>query len=480
MSYCAAMRNALRLRTRLAASLGICAGLGACTTWASTPDPTDSALARDILKELIEIRSTHDQGTDEAAKAVAARLASAGFAPADAQLLVPAEFPASANVVARIHGRGKGRPVLYICHLDVVEAKPEDWTRDPFKLTEADGYLYGRGTIDMKGQDAAVLTALIRMKREKITPDRDIIVAFTADEEAGGAANGVHWLLDHHPDLVAAEFVINPDGGEAGMKQGRKLYVGVETSEKMFLSFRAEATDKGGHSSRPTEGNPIYRLSAALDRLAHYQFPVHLTETTKLYFSRRAGLETGQLQADMRGAAQSPPDPAALDRLSKIVETNILLRTTCVATQLDGGHAENALPQRARATLQCRVIPGESSDQIQAQLAAVIADPGVTLTVLTPGRPSPEAPPSPAVLSAVEKVAHGLWPEVIVLPFMAAGASDSIYTLGAGIPSYGIDGMFDDLDDGRAHGRDERIGVKAFAEDVEFTYRLMRELSARR
>jgi acetylornithine deacetylase/succinyl-diaminopimelate desuccinylase-like protein len=471
----------MALRHRAALAAAAAAMLVAGTAGSVAPSSAgDTALARDILRELIAIRSTHDNGTTEAAKAVLARLNAAGFPPADAQLLVPEDFPRSGNVVARLHGRGKGKPVLYLCHLDVVEAKAADWSRDPFQLTEDSGYLYGRGTIDMKGQDAAVLAALIRMKREGYVPARDIVVAFTADEEAGGLSNGVAWLLAHHRDLIDAQLVVNPDGGEAGMKNGRRLYVGVETSEKMFLSFQAEATDKGGHSSRPTAGNPIYRLSAALDRLSRYQFPLHLTDTTRLYFSRRAGLESGQLKADMLGAAQSPPDPTAIGRLSESVETNILLRTTCVATQIDGGHAENALPQRARATLQCRVIPGESWETIRDELRTVLADPAITLTVLTAARPSPESPPSPAILSSVERVAHALWPEVIVLPQMAAGASDSVYTLGAGLPSYGIDGMFDDLDDGRAHGRDERIGVQAFSDEVEFTYRLMRELSSAR
>jgi acetylornithine deacetylase/succinyl-diaminopimelate desuccinylase-like protein len=466
----------------VAATLAALAASLYCAASAAVPPPTegDPALARDILRELIEIRSTHANGTTGAAKAILARLTGAGLAPADAQLLIPAEFPQSGNVVARLRGRGAGKPVLFICHLDVVEANAEDWTRDPFRLTEDGGYLYGRGTIDMKGQDAAVLASLIRLKREGYVPDRDIIVAFTADEEAGGDNNGVAWLVAHHRDLIDAEFVINPDGGEAGMKNGRRLYVGVETSEKIFLSFRAEVTDKGGHSSRPTQANPIYRLAAALDRLSRYQFPIHLTDTTKLYFDRRAALEQGQVKADMLGAAGSPPDALALGRLSEAVETNILLRTTCVATQIDGGHAESALPQRARATLQCRVIPGESWESIRDQLATVLADPTIQLTVLTPAQPSPESPLSPAILSTVERVAHSLWPEVIVLPQMAAGASDSSYTREAGLPSYGIDGMFDDLDDARSHGRDERIGVRAFADEIQFTYRLMRQLSAGR
>jgi len=467
------LRSVAGVLAALAASL-YCAASAAV----AAPPEGDPALARDILRELIEIRSTHANGTTGAAKVVLARLTAAGFAPADAQLLIPAAYPQSGNVVARLHGRGTGKPVLYICHLDVVEAKAEDWTRDPFRLTEDGGYLYGRGTIDMKGQDAAVLAALIRLMREHYVPDRDIIVAFTADEEAGGDSNGVAWLLANYRDLVEAEFVINPDGGEAAMKNGRRLYVGVETSEKVFLSFQAEVTDKGGHSSRPTNGNPIYRLAAALDRLSRYQFPIHLTDTTKLYFGQRAALESGQAKADMLGAAQSPPDAQALGRLSQSVETNILLRTTCVATQIDGGHAENALPQRARATLQCRVIPGESWQSVRDQLATALADTTIVLSVLTAAHPSPESPPSPGILSAVERVAHSLWPEVILLPQMAAGASDSVYTLGAGLPSYGIDGMFDDLDDARAHGRDERIGVREFADEVEFTYRLMRQLSA--
>ena len=458
-------------------ALCILLGAGLLAAGATAAADSDQNLARDVLRELVEIRSTHANGTTTAAKAVQARLLAAGFAPADAVLLTPAGFPDSGNVVARLHGRGKARPILYLCHLDVVEAKPEDWTRDPWHLTEDSDWLYGRGTIDMKGQDAAVLAALIRMKREGYQPDRDIIVAFTADEEAGGPANGAAWLVDQHRSLIDAELVVNPDGGEAGMKHGRRLYVAVQTSEKVFVTFQAEVTDRGGHSSRPTGANPIYRLSAALDRLSKFEFPLHLTETTRLYFARRATLETGQLQADMQAMSQTLPDPGAVSRLSSQVETNIMLRTTCTATQIEGGHAENALPQRVRATLQCRVIPGESSESVRDTLVRVLADPSVSLSVLTAARPSPESPPSATIIAAVERVVHGLWPGVVVLPEMQPGASDSIYTRRAGMASYGIDGMFDDLDDGRAHGRDERIGVEAFAQEVEFTYRLMRELA---
>jgi acetylornithine deacetylase/succinyl-diaminopimelate desuccinylase-like protein len=458
----------------LVASAVIAASAPAAPT---APEAREQTLAREILRELIDTRSTHDVGTTELARKVQARLLAAGFAAADAQLLIPADHPRAGNVVARLHGRGKGKPVLYLCHLDVVAANPEDWTRDPFHLTEDNGWLYGRGTIDMKGQDAAVLAALLRMKSEGFIPERDIIVAFTADEESGGERNGVDWLLTEHRNLVDADLVINPDGGEAGMKGGRRLYVGVQTSEKISMAFEAEVTDKGGHSSRPTADNPIYRLSEGLARLSKFRFPVHLTDTTRQYFERRAAIETGATKSDMLAVTKTPPDPAVLERLSAVVETNILLRTTCTATQIDGGHAQNALPQRARATLQCRIIPGESQDSVRETLARVLDDPTIKISVITPATPSPESPLSGSILPIVEKVTHQLWPDVAILPQMGAGASDSKYTRLVGMPSYGIDGMFDDLDDGRAHGRDERIGVAAFGQEVEFTDRLMREVS---
>jgi acetylornithine deacetylase/succinyl-diaminopimelate desuccinylase-like protein len=442
------------------------------------PPPANLALAKDLLKQLIETDTQHDKGSTGAAKALADRFIAAGFAPADVQVLIPADHPIKGNVVVRLHGKGKAKPILYICHLDVVNARRADWTYDPFKLTEKDGWYYGRGTIDMKGQDAAVAASLIRLKQDGFKPEGDLIVAFTADEEAGGDANGVEWLVKEHRPLVDAGLVINPDGGEAGVKLGRKLYLGVQTSEKVYVTYGLEVTDKGGHSSRPTPANPIFRLSKALARLADYRFPVHLTDTTRLYFKGRAALEQGQLAADMASMASEHPDPAAVERLSGETETNIVFRTTCTVTEITGGHAESALPQRVRATIQCRVIPGETMADVQAKLTAALADPSIKLSVVTPGAPSPESPPSPRVLKAVEKIAHGMWPEVALLPLMSAGASDSAYTRIGGMPSYGIDAMFDDLDDGRAHGQDERIGVQAFAEEVEFTYRLMKLLAS--
>jgi len=459
-------------------TLAIAASAGAAPTASLMPPAADQALAHDLLKELIEIDTQHAAGSTVAANAVAARLKAAGFADADIAVLAPTDKPIKGNVVVRLHGKGKAKPILYICHLDVVNARREDWSYDPFKLTEKDGWFYGRGTIDMKSQDVAVLESLIRLKKEGFKPEGDIIVAFTADEEAGGDGNGVDWLVKTHRPLVDAALVINPDGGEAGMKHGKKLYLGVQTSEKIYVTYEVEVTDKGGHSSRPTPANPIFRLSRALARLGDYRFPVHVTDTAKLYFQGRAKLESGQMAADMLAMTQPTPDPAAVERLSNIVETNIVFRTTCTATEISGGHAESALPQRAKATIQCRVIPGEPLDGIRAQLEKVLDDPSIKLTATYPGDASPESPPAPKLLKTIETVKNSMWPEAVLLPIMSAGASDSTFSRIGGMPSYGVDASWDDLDDGRAHGQDERIGVDVFYQEVEFTYRLMKALAS--
>ena len=459
----------------LAASIALAASAAVA---APVPPAASTQLAREVLAQLIATASVHAKGSTEAAQLMAKRFLDAGFASEDVQVLIPAAFPTEGNLVVRLRGKGKDKPLMFLGHLDVVEAKREDWTYDPFVLTEKDGWLYGRGTIDMLGQDAAMIAAIVRMKQEGIVPERDVILALTANEEAGGDYNGVKWLVKEHRPLVDAGLVINPDAGEAAQKHGRSLYVALETSEKVYMSFQVEVTDKGGHSSRPTAANPIYRLARDLGRLSTYTFPLDLNETTRLYFAGRSKLVTGQASVDMLAASRPNPPKAALARLSADVETNIVLRTTCVATEIQGGHAENALPQRARATIQCRVIPGEPEERILQTLREVLADPGAQIKAVRPPVVSPESPPSPAVLSTVQRVVGGMWPGVAVIPNMAAGASDSIYTRVADMPTYGVDAMFDDLDDGRAHGRDERIGVKVFEEEVEFTYRLMKDFSS--
>ena len=457
--------------------LALVAGLLASTAPAAMAQTTDwHVFGRDVLKQLIEINSEHANGSTGVTHAIADRLTAAGFSKDDFTLLAPADHPIKGSLVVRLKGSGKLKPVLYIGHLDVVEAAREDWTYDPYKLTEKDGWLYGRGTIDMKGQDASTLTALIRLKKEGYVPDRDIIVAFTADEEAGGDANGVDWLVKNHRDLIDAEFVINPDSGYGGEKGGKKLYLGIQTSEKEYMTFGWEATDKGGHSSEPTPANPIYHVAGAVDRLSHFRFPVHLTDTSRKYFAGRAQLATGQLKADMLSVAGAAPDPAAIERLSAVVETNIMLRSTCVATQFDGGRSESALPELAKAVIQCRIIPGEGQASVEKALTDIAADPAVKLSVIYPPDKSPESPLDPRIVGEVEKLAKEMWPGVIVIPEMSPGASDSAFTRAGGMPSYGVDGIFQDIDDSRAHGRDERIGVEAFKQELDFSYRLMKDL----
>ncbi len=460
-------------RTR---ALSVALALLAPAALAEDAKPDWHVFGRDVLKQLIEINSIHANGSTGVTHAIADRLTAAGFSKDDFTLLAPPGHPTKGNIVVRLKGTGKLKPVLYIGHLDVVEAERADWTYDPFKLTEKDGWLYGRGTIDMKGQDAATLAALIRLKKEGYVPDRDIIVAFTADEEAGGDANGVDWLMKNHRDLVDAEFVINPDSGEPLYKDGKKIMMKVQTSEKQYMTFGWEATDKGGHSSRPTPANPIYHVAAAVERLSKFNFPLHLTETTKTYFKKRAELETGQAKADMLSVAGASPDPAAVERLSASPETNIMLRSTCVTTQFNGGRSESALPVDAKAVIQCRIVPGETQASVEKALTDIAADPAIKLSVIYPPDVSPESPLNPVVIGEVDKLTQEMWPGVVVIPFMSAGASDSAFARAAGIPSYGVDGTFQDIDDDRAHGRDERVGIDAFNQELDFSYRLMKDV----
>jgi acetylornithine deacetylase/succinyl-diaminopimelate desuccinylase-like protein len=449
--------------------------------WASSappvPPPADQQLARDMLKSLVEIDTTHAHGSTQAAQAIQGWLLSAGFAAADVVLLAPADHPTKGNVVVRYRGKRPLSPVLFLGHLDVVDAKREDWSLDPFKLTEQDGWYYGRGTIDMKDGDAALVESLIRLKREKFTPDRDLIVAFTADEEAGGDANGPAFLLKEHRGLIDAGMVVNLDGGGGNTKHGERQFFEVGTSEKTYVTFTLETTSPGGHGSLPGPDNAIYRLAAGLGRVAAFKFPVMLTATTRTSFDKLGALESGSAAADMHAVAQTPPDLAAAERLSENVRLNAQLRTTCVATLISGGHAENALPQRARATIQCRMLPGDSVDNVQNLLIGALADPAIRLTLDAPPIVSPESPPTPQIMQKVAILAHSMWPGVPIIPTMATGFSDDRQTRNAGMASYDISGVWMDVDENRAHGRDERIGVQAFDESVEFTYRLLKAQS---
>jgi acetylornithine deacetylase/succinyl-diaminopimelate desuccinylase-like protein len=453
--------------------------LGAATLNAQLSDATKD-LARSIYKQLIEINTTDSVGsTTVAAEAMAKRLRDAGFPASDVQVLGPNDR--KGNMVARIHGTGAKKPILFICHTDVVEAKREDWTMDPFSFIEKDGYFYGRGTGDIKDGDAILMTTFIRLKQENYKPDRDLILALTADEE-GGNFNGVAWLLKNHRDLIDAEFILNPDAGDFELDKGKHTVVGIQAAEKMYQDYELKATNAGGHSSLPTSDNAIYELSDALVKLQNYKFPFELTEVTRAYFERESAITGGSVGADMKAITQNPPDQAAMDRLSVMPFYNARIRTTCVATRLAGGHANNALPGAATANVNCRIIPGHSTDEIQAMLAKAIDDPKISISKVTSGAiGATVAPPThlrPDVMDALTSVSKQMWPEAQVVPVMDAGASDGAISRAAGIPTFGVPGVFMDIDDDRSHGRDERIRVTSFYEGVDFYYRFTKALSS--
>jgi len=451
---------------------------------AATP-PAVNQMAHDIFKQLVEINTTDSVGNmTTAAEAMAKRLRDTGFADKDVIVAGPNEK--KKNVVVRFRGSGKRKPILFIGHLDVVEARREDWTTDPFQFVEKDGFFYGRGTNDMKAGDALLLTTFIRLKKEGYVPDRDLILALTADEE-GGNFNGVEWLLKEHRDWVDAEYCINLDGGEFEQQNGKRLLAAMQGSEKVYADFQFESVNPGGHSSEPVRDNAIYHLAGALARLRDYDFPVKVNEITQNYFARTAEISPGDSAADLKAVAKDPPDQAAAARLSREPYYNTLLRTTCVATMLSGGHAPNALPQTARANVNCRIFPGDDPEEVRRTLERVAADSKVSVTLVpqlgADSKPVPTVtvPPSallPEVVKAMEKTLNESYPGVPLVATMSAGASDGKFTRTAGIPTFGIACMFFELGDNRAHGKDERIGAQDFYDGVNFTYKFMRALSA--
>jgi acetylornithine deacetylase/succinyl-diaminopimelate desuccinylase-like protein len=442
-------------------------------------------LAREIFKQLIEINTTDSVGNvTTAAEAMARCLRDAGFSGDD--VIVAGPNDRKKNLVARFRGTGKRKPILFIGHLDVVEALRADWTTDPFEFLEKDGYFYGRGTEDMKEGDAILVTNFIRMKKEGYVPDRDIIVALTADEE-GGNFNGVDWLLKEHRNWINAEYCINLDGGEFEKEKGKRLLAGIQASEKVYVDFQFESLNPGGHSSVPSPDNAIYHLAGALARLQSFSFPAKINEITRSYFARNAALATGQVSADLKAVAKQPPDNAAVRRLSESPYYNSLLHTTCVATMLSGGHAPNALPQTARANVNCRIFPGEDPQEVLHTLEGVANDPRIKVSIVPQLAPDgkvvpvlavPPSPLLPEVTQAMEKTLSVAWPGVPLVATMSTGATDGKYTRIAGIPTYGISCMFFERNDSRAHGKDERVGVQDFYDGVEFNYKLIRELSS--
>jgi acetylornithine deacetylase/succinyl-diaminopimelate desuccinylase-like protein len=442
--------------------------LAALSLQAQTPH---QQLAREVFKELIEINTTDVSGDNtRAAEAMAARFRQAGYVPEDVQVLGP--MPRKGNVIVRLRGNGTAKPILFIGHLDVVEALRTDWSFDPFVFREQDGYFYGRGTQDTKANDAAMVATFMRMRQEGFRPSRDLILALTSDEETG-PANGVDWLIQNHRDLIDAEFCINTDGGGGQMKDGKRLRLGLEAAEKVFVSYQLEVTNSGGHSSLPTKDNAIYHLAEGLSRLAQFDFPVHLFDVTRGFFERSANQYGAQVRDDMNRIVQNPEDAAVAARLSVSPYFNALLRTTCVATQLAAGHAENALPQRATATVNCRILPVDQPAQIRSVVERVLADSAIHITEMNEPVAPPYKPIDPRVMKVVAAAGEKFWPGVPVVPVMSTGASDSIYLRRAGMPAYSAGGLFVDADDIRAHGRDERVLVRSFYEDVDFIWEMV-------
>jgi acetylornithine deacetylase/succinyl-diaminopimelate desuccinylase-like protein len=450
-------------------------------------DEASNKVAYEIMQQLVEINTTDSVGNvTTAVEALAQRFRDAGFPPADVVVTGP-DNPKKKNLVVRLHGSGKYRPVLLMGHIDVVEARREDWSTDPFRLIEADGYFYGRGTSDMKDNDAIMVATLLRMQQEGFRPDRDIILALTADEE-GGCCNGPDWLLRNHRELVDAEFAIDTDGWAVISEQGVPKVFRLGATQKVYADYQLSVTNRGGHSSEPRADNAVYQLARALLNISNYHFPFELNNVSRAYYERLAARSPPQRAATIRGILSTPPDPAAVRRMSRLAPDNAIMRTNCVATRLAGGHANNALPQRAEAIVNCRILPGHSPEDVRQRLIRVIADPQVSVRYVafdgTVGDKAPDRggipppPLNPRVLEPLEAQVAAMWPGITVVPYMDAGASDAIYTSAAGIPTYGISGIAIDVDDVRAHGRDERVGRQSFYTGNVFFYRYMKALTS--
>jgi acetylornithine deacetylase/succinyl-diaminopimelate desuccinylase-like protein len=463
---------------RLIFSAVLLAGVTAAPTvlLAQTLKPHQQ-LARDIYQELIEINTVTANGdTARAAEAMAARLRAAGFAGADVQVLSP--VPRKGNLIARLRGSGARKPILLLAHLDVVEAKREDWSVDPFKLLEKDGFFYGRGTGDDKFMAAAFVANLTRYKQEDFKPDRDILVVLETDEETLDRDGvGMQWLVKNHRDLIDAEFALN-EGGSVGLKDGKPLRVAVQTTEKVPVNYVLEVRNPGGHSSLPAKDNAIYRLAEGLVRLGKFEFPVQLNETTRAWLERAGTLEEPQVAADMKSIASGHPYAGAVERLSSKPIYNAQMRTTCVATMLEGGHAVNALPQTARATVNCRVLPGEPIEEVQKTLVRVLADPEISVTPTWTHVASAPSPLNPEIMQTIERLSAEFWPGAPVIPTMSSGATDGSFLRNAGIPTYGHSGLALDIVDVRFHGKDERVPVQSFYDGLEYQYRLVKALSS--
>jgi acetylornithine deacetylase/succinyl-diaminopimelate desuccinylase-like protein len=462
----------------LVSSLVVAAALGA----QQKPLTPHQQLARDIYKELVEINTSVTTGNITlAANAMAKRYRDAGFPERD--IFVGGPAPKKHNVVLRYRGRGgpgAPKPVLLLAHLDVVEALKADWSNDldPFKFTERDGFYYGRGTSDDKAMASLFVAAAIRLKQEGYVPQRDIIIALTADEE-GGDYNGVDWLLKNHRDLVDAAWVINEGGGGA-LREGKPLFQSIQAAEKVYADFTLRVTNAGGHSSVPRADNAIYQLAQALVKISTHQFPVDLNPVSRAFFEQTAKVEKPDMAAAMTALAKNPADAAAAAIVARDPRYSSMMRTTCVATLLKGGHAPNALPQLAEANVNCRMVPTAAKESVRATLARVIGDSSIAVfDTTTADRASPPSELRLEVMDAVEKLNKEIFGDIPVVPTMSTGATDARFFRALGVPAFGVSGLFSDPTvDARAHGRDERVRIEWYYKGQEFLYRLTRLLSS--
>ncbi len=444
--------------------------------WAS-PGSADVAEFRDLYKQLVEINTTLSQGScTEAANAMGERLRSAGIPGSEIQIIVPPDLPRQGNLVASIPGSSPGAgALLLLAHIDVVEANPEDWERDPFTLIEEDGYFFGRGASDDKAMAAIFVDVLMRMSRSGYRPGRTLKLALTCGEETPNTFNGVRYLLEHHRDLIDADFAVNEGARGVLDSAGRPVYNGLQAGEKTYQDYRLEVTNPGGHSSRPVRDNAIYTLAAALTRIADHSFPVQFNDTTRRYFQRMSKLSSGQLAEDMLAILEDPPAPAALERITADPTYNAMLHTTCVATMLEAGHAPNALPQRAAANVNCRIFPGTSQEEIRAALERVVNNPDISVSFVDPPEKTSGPPPLTAeILAPIEQVTQEIWPGIPVMPFLQAGGTDGRFLTPAGIPTYGVSGIFMQPGETNIHGLNERIRVQSLYDGREFLDRLIK------
>jgi len=441
-----------------------------------TPNSGEAAF-RELYKEFIEINTTLSAGScTVAAEAMAARLRAAGLPAGDIQILAPPDRPKDGALIATLRGQDRqAKPILLLAHLDVVEAKREDWVRDPFKLVEEDGWFYARGASDDKSMAAVFTDSLIRYQTEGFKPRRDIKLALTCGEETPETFDGVEWLVQTHPEALSAGLAINEGAGGELDDSGKPTTLQIQAGEKIYQDFTLETTNVGGHSARPEKENAIYQLAGGLSRLSAWKFPVNINPVVRAYFEAQTTL-LPKMAADIRAVLKNPPEEAAAERLWAVNPAwNSMLRTTCVATMVNAGHALNALPQRAQANINCRILPGGSVESVRQILAKVLADDRIKITAIKePGGPSAPPPLTPQILGPVRKLGEELWPDVAIVPTMSTGATDGRFLNAAGTPTYGLSGMFHDKEGSRAHGLNERIRVKSLMDGRRFLYEIVK------